>query len=597
MGLSARKDVPAEDTWALEDMFATDEDWEKEYASIKKAIPELAACRGQIAGQITAMQPVLDRFFGLERRYDHLMQYAKMRQDQDAGNSFYQNLNARAGSLGSELEAAASWIRPEILTHSAEEIEAELSRNPGLKDYDRWVRELVRRNAHTLDTASEELLAQASEIARVPENVYNMLITADLKFPDAVLEDGTRISVTNSSLTTLLENPDRSARRAVFNTYYDQLHAFGNTFAGMLDGFAKQTAFYARARKYASGRAMAMDADNIPESVYDNLIAAVNESLPSFHRYIALRKKIMGVDELHMYDIYARLFPEGGRTYTRREAEDTIAAALAPMGEEYVSLLRQGFADRWIDYYPNQGKSGGAYSWGSYDSHPYVLTNFQGTLDSVSTLAHEMGHSLHTWYSNHNQPYAKSAYSMFVAEVASTCNEALLISYLLKNTDDKDEKKAYLNYFLDTFKGTLFRQTQFAEFEYDFHTMCGEGTPLTQDTLNDLYLKINRKYYGPDMVSDPGIAYEWMRIPHFYMQYYVYVYATSYAAAVAISSRILREGKPAVDDYLHLLKGGCSKDPIELLREAGVDMTTKKPVLDAVGRFNELLDELEALTD
>ncbi len=590
-----RSQIAKEDTWNLESMYETDALWEQDYEAVADAVKAFSGYEGKIAADIVCMKEVLDAYYALSRKFSKLTVYASMRSDQDTGNAFYQKMASRAQSLGVTFRANSSFLQPEILAKGEEAVRAAIKEQDGLAAYERVLEEMLRQNSHTLAAEQENLLAEAGNIAGTPKKIFNVFMNADIYYPDAELADGRKIKVSNSSFVTNLESPDREVREAVFKTYYQQLKRFGNSVAGMLEANVLQAGFYAKARKYSSNRAYYLDGSNVPESVYDSLISAVHEALPAMYRYVAVRKKVLGVDELHMYDVYAPLFEAGNRRYPISEAKEIVAEGLKPLGEEYIQILKEGFDSRWIDVYPNKGKRGGAYSWGCYDSQPFVLLNYQETLGNVFTLAHEMGHSIHSYYSKKNQPFQTSGYRIFVAEVASTCNEALLIHDLLKKTTDSKERAYLLNHYLDKFKGTVFRQTMFAEFELLIHRLSEQGTPLTADVLNREYLELNKKYFGPDMVSDEEIGCEWMRIPHFYTPFYVYQYATGFSAAIALSTKILTEGEAAVEAYKDFLKGGGSKDPIDLLKMAGVDMTTKQPVVDALAAFEALVGELEAL--
>ncbi|MBQ8637939.1 MAG: oligoendopeptidase F [Lachnospiraceae bacterium] len=593
--LKERSQIAVEDTWNLESVYATDALWEADFESIQADVDAFEKNKGRIASDIGNLKDVIVSLYELARRLDKLYVYASMRSDQDTGNTFYQAMRSRAQSLYVRFSAASAFFEPEILSHSEETVLSAIDAQEGLEPYRRVLTEILRRSAHTLDDRTEALLAQAENMAGVPRNVFSVFTNADLTYPDAVLSDGTRVPVANSNFISHLESENRELREAVFKTYYKQLGSFRNAIAGMLEGNVKQASFYAKARNYSSNRASYLSGSHIPEEVYDNLIEAVHQALPAMYRYVAIRKKILGVDELHMYDVYTPLFEAGGKKYPIGEAKKIVKEGLKPMGEEYLSILQEGFDNRWIDVYPNRGKRGGAYSSGCFDTIPFVLLNYQETLDNVFTLAHEMGHSIHSYYSHKNQPFQTADYRIFVAEVASTCNEALLIHDMLQKTTDKAERAYLLNHYLDTFKGTLFRQTMFAEFEHKIHQMNEKGIPLTADALCKLYLELNQLYFGPDMVSDEEISCEWMRIPHFYTPFYVYQYATGFSAATALSSRILREGMTAVEEYKKFLKGGGSMDPIDLLKMAGVDMTTKKPVADALALFEQLVGELEEL--
>lgn len=590
-----RKDIDVKDTWNLESIYANNELWEEDYAALEKDAAEFAKLKGAIEADVSKIPAVLDAYYGLHRRLSKLSVYARMRFDQDTTDSTYQTMSAKIGSLGVKIGAASAFVEPEILSYSKEQLEAAEKENERTAYYGRKIEEMLRGQEHTLDAEKEELLAAAGDMAEAPDDIFSVLMNADMKYPDIVLEDGTHLPLTNSTYISYMESPDRAVREGAFKTLYGQIASLKNTFAAIYRGNLKQAKFYAQSRKYSSARAMYLADSNVPESVYDNLLSAVHEALPMMYRYVAVRKKVLGVDKLHMYDVYTPIVAAQNQTYEFEQAKQMVLEALKPMGEDYLSHAREGLENRWIDIYPNKGKKGGAYSWGCYDSQPFILLNYTKNLDSVFTLIHEMGHSIHSYYSITAQDYAYSDYKIFVAEVASTCNECLLMHDLLEKTTDKEQRKYLLNHYLDSFKGTLFRQTMFAEFEKTAHDYCAQGKPLTAEALSQMYLELNQKYFGPDMEKDEEIAYEWMRIPHFYTPFYVYQYATGYSAAVALSAKILKEGKPAVDAYMSFLKGGESKDPIDLLKMAGVDMTTEKPVADALALFGELVAELEAL--
>lgn len=595
MEVKDRKDIDVKDTWNLESIYANNELWEEDYAALEKDAAEFAKLKGAIEADVSKIPAVLDAYYGLHRRLSKLSVYARMRFDQDTTDSTYQTMSAKIGSLGVKIGAASAFVEPEILSYSKEQLEAAEKENERTAYYGRKIEEMLRGQEHTLDAEKEELLAAAGDMAEAPDDIFSVLMNADMKYPDIVLEDGTHLSLTNSTYISYMESPDRAVREGAFKTLYGQIASLKNTFAAIYRGNLKQAKFYAQSRKYSSARAMYLADSNVPESVYDNLLSAVHEALPMMYRYVAVRKKVLGVDKLHMYDVYTPIVAAQNQTYEFEQAKQMVLEALKPMGEDYLSHAREGLENRWIDIYPNKGKKGGAYSWGCYDSQPFILLNYTKNLDSVFTLIHEMGHSIHSYYSITAQDYAYSDYKIFVAEVASTCNECLLMHDLLEKTTDKEQRKYLLNHYLDSFKGTLFRQTMFAEFEKTAHDYCAQGKPLTAEALSQMYLELNQKYFGPDMEKDEEIAYEWMRIPHFYTPFYVYQYATGYSAAVALSAKILKEGKPAVDAYMSFLKGGESKDPIDLLKMAGVDMTTEKPVADALALFGELVAELEAL--
>lgn len=590
-----RSEVEKQFTWAIEDLFATDELWDKEYNEIKKMLPEAESYKGRL----TESAKTLLEFLRLNDRLGIMMErvyvYANQKYHEDTANSVYQELADKATVLLVQMDSALSFATPEILTISEETLEEFMKQEEGLRLYDFHLKNILRRKPHILSAEMEELLADAGEMASAPDNIYSKFNNADIKFPEIKDENGEPVRITHGRFISLMESSDRRVRMEAFKGVYETYGSFKNTLAATFSSNIKQELFFSRARKYGSNLEKALDDSNIPVDVYTNLIDAVHDNIGLMHRYISLRKKILGLDELHMYDIYTPLVKEIKMDVPYEEAKKIVADGLKPLGEEYQRVLQEGFNNRWIDVYENENKRSGAYSWGAYGTHPYVLLNYHGNLDNVFTLAHEMGHAIHSYYSDKTQPYVYAGYKIFVAEVASTCNEALLINHMLKTTDDRMQKAYLINHFLDTFRGTLFRQTMFAEFEMITHRMVQEGQSLTANTLCKIYHDLNVKYYGNDIVIDPEIDMEWARIPHFYTAFYVYQYATGFSAAIALSRRILQEGKPAVDDYIRFLSSGSSDYPIELLKAAGVDMSTKEPVNQALKLFEELLDQLEEL--
>ena len=594
--IPAREEIPMGDKWALEDLYPTDADWEKELETLARDREYLVSFAGKLGSSAKALYDYLDASEKLNVKADRLGNYCMRRADEDTRNAAALAMQGRFMSAMVELSAACSFDTPELMAVSEETLNGFYAECPELERYRRYLTDLRRRKPHTLSAAEEKLLAAAGEMAQTPDTVYGALADADLTFRDAVDAQGSAHPLTQGTFVQLEESPDRTLRKSAYENLYDGFTAFKNTAAAILNGQNKQLKFYADARKYNSALEASLDATNVPVSVYDNLIEAVHAKLPSMHRYVRLRKKLLGVDELHFYDIYTPLLPGVDKHIPYEQAKQTVYDALAPLGEDYRAILKEGLNNRWIDVYQNQGKRSGAYSAGA-KVHPYVLLNYTGTLDSQFTLAHEMGHALHSYLSNKHQNPIDADYVIFVAEVASTCNEALLMEHLLKNTTDKKERAYLINHFLDQFKGTIYRQTMFAEFERNIGAMTAEGQTLTADVLCQEYRRLNEEYYGPDMVVDDRIAMEWARIPHFYYNYYVFQYATGYAAAIALSRRILNEGEPAVRDYLNFLSGGCSRSPIDLLKGAGVDMTGPEPVTQALELFDQLLDEMEALTE
>lgn len=591
-----RKDIPLKDTWALEDLYATDADWEKALARMQARMPELSEFEGKLAQNGQTLCAFLALLEELDTQAESLGNYAMRRGDQDTRDANYQAMNGKFISAVTELSAGLSFATPEIMAIPEEDLEGFYADCPRLERYRRYLTDQRRKKAHTLSAAEERLLAAAAEMAGAPDSIYSSLLNADLTYPDAIDSEGKPHSLSQSTFVPLEESGDRVLRKSAYENLYHTLNGMRNTAAGLLDAQNKQQKFYATARKYSSAREAALDGTNVPLSVYDNLIEAVHRNLDKMHRYVRLRKKLLGVDQLHFYDIYTPLVQDLNKSIPYEQAKQTVYDALHPLGEDYRKILKEGFDNRWIDVYENRGKRTGAYSAGT-KVHPYVLLNYTGSLDSEFTLAHEMGHALHSYLSNKHQNPIDSDYVIFVAEVASTCNEALLMEYLLKRTRDKKERAYLINYFLDQFKGTIYRQVMFAEFEKTMGEMVDGGQTLTADVLCAEYRRLAELYYGPDMEVDEEIAIEWARIPHFYYDYYVFQYATGYAAAIALSRRILSEGEPAVKDYLGFLSGGCSKSPIDLLKGAGVDMTGPQPVNDALALFGELLDEMESLME
>ena len=592
-----RSEVPEEFTWNLKDMFESDEAWLAEYESLKALPAEIAAYQGHLGDDAETLLDFCRLQDEVTLRLGMLVGYAACKSDQDTGNGFYQDFRGKAMSTYVAVSSAAAFASPEIMAISEDRLNLFTIAQPGLEEYRRSLYQIRRRAAHILSPAEERLLSAAGEMAGGPENIGSVFRNADLKFPNAVDKDGQEHQLTGGSFVPLLESPDRVLRESAFKTYYRRLGEFRNTAAATLDAQFKQLRFFSRARKYESSIAASLDHTEVPVSVYLNLIEAVHGNLDKMYRYVALRRKLLGVDELHMYDVYTPVVPNVAEKISFEQAKATALEALAVLGEDYVALLREGFANRWIDVYENVGKQGGAYSSGSARPHPYVLLNHKDNLDSMFTLAHEMGHALHSYHSTKAQPVSTSDYVIFVAEVASTCNEVLLMRHLLSKTTDKTARAYLINHFLDQFKGTVYRQTMFAEFELEMGRMAERGETLTAQVLSEKYLALNKLYFGPDMVSDEEIALEWARIPHFFYNYYVFQYATGFSAAVAIANRILKEGAPAVADYKKFLSGGSSTDPISLLKIAGVDMSRPDPVNSALGLFGELVDEMEKLTD
>ena len=590
-----RSEIAPEDKWAIEDLYPSDEAWEAELKKLAEDQDALAAFAGKLGSSAETLYAYLHLSEEVNVRASRLGNYCMRKADEDTRNTTYQAMSGRFMSVAVALGAACSFDTPEIMAISDETLEGFYAACPDLNRYRRFLTDLRRRKAHTLSAAEEKLLAAAGEMAQAPDTIFGAMGDADLKFPDAVDAEGKKHPLTQGTFVMLEMSPDRVLRKSAYENLYGTLANFKNTSAAILNAQNKQLKFFSDARKYHDAREPSLDATNVPVSVYDNLIEAVHQNFDKMHRYVRLRKKLLGVDELHFYDVYTNLVPDVDKKIPFSDAKQTVYDALYPLGERYRAILKEGLENRWIDVYENQGKRGGAYSAGA-DVHPYVLLNYNGTLDSQFTLAHEMGHALHSYLSNHTQNPIDADYVIFVAEVASTCNEALLMEYLLGKTKDKKDRIYLLNHFLEQFKSTLYRQTMFAEFERNIGILTAQGQTLTAEVLCAEYKRLNEMYFGPDMVVDDQIAMEWARIPHFYYNYYVFQYATGYAAAIALSRRILDEGEKAVNDYLGFLSGGCSKSPIDLLKGAGVDMTSPEPVNQALQLFGKLLDEMEELT-
>ena len=589
-----RSEVREEDKWAISDIYATDELWEADLEKAKKLTSEYAAFAGKLGQSAEQLLGYMELEEKVAVLADALGNYAMRRSDEDARVSKYQAMVGRVMSAYVELNSASSFATPEIMAISDETMEQFYADCPALERYRRCLDNIRRRRVHVLSPAEEKLLAAAGEMASAPDNIYGMFNDADVTFPDAVDSEGNRHPLSQGTYISYMESSDRALRKSAFENLYHTYGAYKNTISAVLSAQVKQLQFFAQARKYNSSLEASLDATNVPVAVYTNLIEAVHKNMDKMYRYVDLRKKLLGVDELHMYDLYTPLVEGVAKRASIDEAKQTVYDALEPLGDDYRKILKEGFDNRWIDVYENAGKRSGAYSAGAR-VHPFVLMNYTGTLDSEFTLAHEMGHALHSYLSNRTQNPLDAEYVIFVAEVASTCNEALLMEYLLGKTTDKKERAYLINHFLEQFRTTLYRQTMFAEFEMNIGKLAQEGTALTPDVLNAEYRRLNRLYFGENIVLDDEIDMEWMRIPHFYYNYYVFQYATGYAAAIALSRRILREGESAVKDYIGFLSGGCSKSPIDLLKGAGVDMSTTKPVEEALALFGELIDEMEEL--
>lgn len=590
-----REEINEEFKWNLEAMYENENEWEKDFKKIKELISDVKSFKGRINEGGEVLLEVLKSQDDLSRLLENVYTYAKMRKDEDANNSKYQELTDRATSILVEVEESASYIVPEILELDEKTIDKYLNDIYELKLYKHHLNQILRTKKHILSKEEEALIAQMGEIANASQNTYSMLNNADMKFGEIEDENGNKLELTHGRFIPLMQNKNRRVREDAFKTFYKSFADFSNTFTSTLSANVKKNIFYSKVRKYNSALEASVHKNNIPVDVYDNLIEAVHNNLESMHRYIKLRKKALNLEELHMYDLYTPIVKDVDMKIPFSEGEEIILKGLNPLGDEYCNTIDAGLNNRWIDIYENKGKRSGAYSWGTYDSYPYILLNYQDTVDDMFTLSHELGHSMHSYYTRETQEYIYGNYSIFVAEVASTTNEALLMDHMLKVTTDKNERLYLLNHYLEQFRGTVFRQTMFAEFEKLIHERVENGGALTKDYLCETYLKLNKKYYGDEIIVDDEIGIEWARIPHFYYNFYVYQYATGFSAATSLSQSILSEGKSAVDRYIDFLKSGSSDYPINVLKKAGVDMTTKEPVNNALKLFSKLVDEMEKL--
>jgi oligoendopeptidase F len=594
MSIPERKDVNTKNTWALEDIFPSDEAWTAAFEDAQKYPQQISTYEGKLGNSAETLLTYFQLDDEMSLAFDALMNYVARKGDEDTRVAKYQSMTAQLMNLLTQVSAAAAFETNELLAISDEQLEAFYAELPALTLYRRHLDTIRRKKDHVLSPAEEKLLAQAGQLSDISENVFSMLNDADMTFPDAIDGEGNPHTLTHGTFIPMMQSDDRALRKSAFENLYSVYRQYRNTSAAALAGQVKTLWFFANARKYPSALAAALDSTEVPESVYHSLIDTVHENFPAMYRYVRLRKKLMGVDELHFYDLYAPMVKDVDFSVEFAEAKELAKKALAPLGEDYLAILEEGFQNRWIDVYENAGKRSGAYSAGA-KVHPFVLLNYHDTLNDAFTLVHEMGHALHSYLTNKTQPTVYSDYVIFVAEVASTCNEALLMEYLLKVTKDKAKRGYLINYFLEQFRTTLYRQTMFAEFELKVNELAQSGKGVTADACCEIYRKLIEDYFGSDIVIDDEIALEWARIPHFYYNYYVYQYATGYAAAIALSRRILSEGASAVEDYLGFLKGGCSKSPIDLLKGAGVDMSTPAPVNDALKVFDGLIDEMERL--
>ncbi|HLR10944.1 MAG TPA: oligoendopeptidase F [Sporosarcina sp.] len=591
-----RDEVKVEETWRLEDIFETDEAWEKEYASVEKFAEQIDTYKGTLSNGPDALFAALTFRDELVQRLRRLGVYTHLKSDQDTTNSFYQAMDGRTQTLFVKVSTALSFFVPELLAIEEETLMKWVDEHDELARYRQELEELNLERPHVLPAEQEALLAQLSEVTGNAANTFGMLNNADLTFPKVTDEDGEQVELSHGRYIGFLESNNRSVREEAFKAMYSTYGQFKNTFASTLSGNIKKNNVNAQIRQYKSARDAALSNNHIPENVYDNLVSTIHDHLHLLQRYVSLRKKVFALDELHMWDLYAPLVQDADMKYTYEEAAQTMLESFHPLGEDYVSIVKEGLDNRWVDVRENVGKRSGAYSSGTYGTNPYILMNWHDNVNNLFTLAHEFGHSVHSYYSRKHQPYVYSGYSIFVAEVASTVNENILNDHLLKTIDDEKKRIYLLNNWLEGFRGTVFRQTMFAEFEHIIHKLDQDGVALTAEKLTEEYYALNKKYFGDDLTIDEEIGLEWARIPHFYFNYYVYQYATGYSAAIALSNQILQEGQPAVDRYINeFLKAGSSNYPIEVLKKAGVDMTSAAPIEEACRVFEERLTELENL--
>jgi oligoendopeptidase F len=593
--LPARTEIPDKYKWRLEDIYAGDDQWEQDFRKVEEMTGQVEAYRGKLGESARSLLEAFRAREKINELNEKVYTYARMRRDEDNTNAVYQALSDRAESLSARVQTAVSYFVPEILELPAETLERFIQEEPGLELYRFALEEIRRQKPHTLSAVEEQIIARAEEVTQAAANIFRMINNADITFPPIKDEEGKEVEVTHGRYIQLMESSDRRVRRDAFASLYSSYRKLINTLAATLGSSVKKDVFYARVRRHPSALQASLFADNIPVEVYENLIQTVRKNLPLMYRYIRLRKKMLGLDELHMYDLYTPLVKDIKWDIPYPKAVEMIREGLAPLGDSYVETMVRGINSGWVDVYENKGKTSGAYSWGPYGVHPYVLLNYQDNLNNVLTLAHEMGHAMHSYYSYKEQPYIYAHYKIFTAEVASTVNESLLVNYLLNTVTDRHRKLYLLNHYLEQFRGTLFRQTMFAEFEKIIHEKTESGEALTPELLCSVYRGLNADYYGPEIVVDREIELEWARIPHFYTAFYVYKYATGFSAATALTRQILEQGEAVVSRYLTFLKAGDSDYPLNLLKAAGVDMTTPQPVQEALDLFGELLDQMEEL--
>ena len=592
--LPLRQEIDSKLKWKLEDMYKTDEAWERDFAKISKAYPGLAEYRGRLAESAETLYAFYQLTDTIFQTIEKLYVYARMRKDEDNAVSKYQEMASRTEVLMMQIQAGMAFVEPELLKAGQAKLNAYMDAIPELRDYDFSFQEMFRQKKHVLSEKEERLLALAQDCAGTGDEAFTLFNNADIKFPTIKDEEGNKIELTKGRYTAFLESGNRSVRKDAFKALYKQYGSFINTLAACYGGSLKADRFYATARKFDSSLEASLFADKVPVKVYDGLIETVHKNLDALGRYLTLRKRALGLSELHMYDLYTPIVSVPTKKYSYEEAKALVLGAVAPLGKDYSKVIQKAYDSGWIDVCENQGKTSGAYSWGCYGSHPYVLLNWQGTINDVFTLAHELGHAMHSYYSNKTQPYAKASYKIFVAEVASTVNENLLFHYLMGRTEDKQERAYLINHYLEEFRGTVYRQVMFAEFEKKAHALLEEGGAITAEGLNDIYYALNQEYFGGSVKVDEEIKLEWSRIPHFYSSFYVYKYATGFSAAVALAEGILSGDQGKISAYRDFLKSGGSDYPLELLKRAGVDLKKRGPVQQALNVFKKNVELLES---
>ncbi|AGB41595.1 oligoendopeptidase F [Halobacteroides halobius DSM 5150] len=594
-GLPTRDEINDQFKWDLTDVYQSEEEWKEEFNQVKGKVAEIKKYQGQLGNSAEDLLQLLNLSTQLSRVLARLFTYAQRKNDQDTTNNQYQALVSKIQGLSNQVSSATAFIVPEIIQIPVDKLEEFLANNEDLKLYQQYLDDIIRRKEHFLSPEEERIMALTGELAQGPENIFGMINNADMEFPTIENEAGEEVKVTHGRYVELLKSDSRQVRKDVFEAYYEQYQKQKNTIATTLSTNIKKDLFRMRARDYSSCLEAALDANNIPVEVYNNLLKTVKGNLDPMYDYVDLKREALGVDELHIYDLYTPLVKDVEMKIDYKEAKEIVLEALQPLGDKYLEVVNKAFESNWIDVYENKGKRSGAYSAGCYDAHPYILLNYTGEMNDLFTLTHELGHALHSYYSNQEQPYLYSDYSIFVAEVASTVNESLLIQHLLKKTDDETKKKYLLNHYLEQFRGTVYRQTMFADYEQLIHQLAEEGEALTPNLLSKRYHNLNEKYYGDNLVIDDKIDIEWARIPHFYYNFYVYQYATGFSAAVALSEQILEEENKAVESYLEFLKSGSSDYPLEILKKAGVDMSSPEPIEKAVNIFADSVGKMKEL--